>query len=72
MIQDLFDLSKASSATIAMELEQIDLVRLINQTLADMEEQINESMASPSASISRMSQFLYGQMGKNYTGSGKT
>ena len=26
-----------------MELEQIDLVRLINQTLADMEEQINES-----------------------------
>ncbi|HAA10043.1 MAG TPA: hypothetical protein DCD98_09790 [Syntrophomonas sp.] len=43
LIQDLFDLSKASSATIAMELEQIDLVRLINQTLADMEEQINES-----------------------------
>jgi signal transduction histidine kinase len=43
LIQDLFDLSKASSATIALELEQIDLVRLINQTLADLDEQIIES-----------------------------
>ena len=43
LIQDLFDLSKASSANIALDVEQIDFGRLINQTLADLEEQINES-----------------------------
>lgn len=43
LIQDLFDLSKASSANIALEEEQIDFGRLINQTLADLEEQIKES-----------------------------
>lgn len=43
LIQDLFDLSKSSSANIALDVEKIDLGRLINQTLADLEEQINES-----------------------------
>ncbi len=43
LIQDLFDLSKASSDNIALDMEQIDLTRLLNQTLADMEEQINAS-----------------------------
>ncbi len=43
LIQDLFDLSKANSENIALEMEQIDLVRLIKQTLADMEEPINGS-----------------------------
>lgn len=43
LIQDLFDLSKASSDNISLDMEQIDLTRLINQTLADMEEQITDS-----------------------------
>lgn len=43
LIQDLFDLSKASSDNITLDMEQIDLARLIKQTLADMEEQINAS-----------------------------
>lgn len=43
IIQDLFDLSKASSENIALDMEQIDLARLIKQTLADMEEPINGS-----------------------------
>lgn len=43
LIQDLFDLSKASSGNAALEMEQIDLARLIKQTLADMEEPINQS-----------------------------
>jgi len=43
LIQDLFDLSKASSDSFAMEIERIDLARLLRQTLADMEEQINAS-----------------------------
>lgn len=41
IIQDLFDLSKANSENITLDMEQIDLARLIKQTLADMEEPIN-------------------------------
>lgn len=43
LIQDLFDLSKASSENIAMDVETLDLARLIKQTLADMDEQITDS-----------------------------
>ncbi|MDD3364653.1 MAG: HAMP domain-containing sensor histidine kinase, partial [Syntrophomonas sp.] len=43
LIQDLFDLSKASSGSIALDMEQLDLARLIKQTLADMEEPISAS-----------------------------
>lgn len=43
LIQDLFDLSKASSDNISLDMEKLDLARLIKQTLADMEESINAS-----------------------------
>lgn len=43
LIQDLFDLSKASSDNIALDWERIDLARLIKQTLADMDEPIGAS-----------------------------
>ncbi|MBP7332182.1 MAG: HAMP domain-containing histidine kinase [Firmicutes bacterium] len=43
IIQDLFDLSKANSENITLDMEQIDLARLIKQTLADMEEPISDS-----------------------------
>jgi len=43
LIQDLFDLSKASSDNIALDLEELDLARLIRQTMADMEEQVTAS-----------------------------
>lgn len=43
LIQDLFDLSRASSENIRLDLERIDLVRLIQQVTADMEEQIIDS-----------------------------
>lgn len=43
LIHDLFDLSKASSDNIALEVEKIDLARLINQTLADLDEPIGTS-----------------------------
>ncbi len=43
LVQDLFDLSKASSGNVTLDMEQLDLARLIKQTLADMEEPINQS-----------------------------
>ncbi len=43
LIQDLFDLAKASNDNISLDVEKLDLARLIKQTLADMEEAINDS-----------------------------
>ena len=43
MVQDVFDLSKATSGNLVVEKAVIDLVKLIKQTLADMDERIVES-----------------------------
>ena len=43
MVQDIFDVSKAASGNIDLELSTIDLGKLIRQTLADMEENIVDS-----------------------------
>ena len=43
LIQDLFELSKASSDNMALDMERIDLVRLTRQVLADMDEPIDSS-----------------------------
>ncbi len=43
LIQDLFDLSKASSGDIRLDMERLDLGKLIRQTLADMDEQVVQS-----------------------------
>jgi signal transduction histidine kinase len=43
LIQDLFDLSKATSNNLSLDLKEIDLRRLIDQTLGDMEESIENS-----------------------------
>lgn len=46
MVQDVFDLSKATSGNLNVENAVIDLVKLIRQTLADMDERIQESNLS--------------------------
>jgi len=43
LIQDLFDLSKATSNNLPLDIKEIDLCRLVEQTLADMEELIQDS-----------------------------
>ncbi len=43
MVQDVFDLSKATSGNLPVEKTTLDLVKLIQQTLADMDERIEES-----------------------------
>lgn len=43
MVSDLFDLSKSSSGNIPLELETLDLKRLLEQTLADMRDHIEAS-----------------------------
>lgn len=43
MVQDIFDVSKASSGEMKLDIEKLDLVKLIRQTLADMDEDISGS-----------------------------
>lgn len=43
MVQDLFDISKANSGNISINIEKLDLVALLEQTLAELEERIDGS-----------------------------
>lgn len=43
MINSLFSLAKASSGNVELHMEKIELNRLVDQTLADMDDQIKES-----------------------------
>ena len=43
LIQDIFELSKATSGDLKVEKERIDLGKLIRQTLADLDERISQS-----------------------------
>lgn len=52
MVQDVFDLSKATTGNLPVEKQRLDLVKLIRQTLADMDEKIAESSLSFKLAIS--------------------
>lgn len=43
MVQDVFAVSKAASGQLSVELKELDLCKLLYQTLADMEEPITKS-----------------------------
>ena len=43
IVQDVFEISKAASGQLPMKLERLDLGRLLRQTLADMEQAIQDS-----------------------------
>lgn len=43
IVADLFDLAKSTSGNIALDLESLDIKKLIEQTLADMEDQIERA-----------------------------
>ena len=43
MVQDVFEVSKAASGELPLRLERLDLTRLLEQTLADMDEAIGQS-----------------------------
>jgi len=43
LIEDLFEASKASSGNIELDMERLDVIALLRQTLGEMEEKINQS-----------------------------
>lgn len=51
MIQDVFEVSKAVSGNLPVLMEDLDLAKLLRQTMADMEEQIEKSAMTVRAEI---------------------
>ncbi|MGF7145018.1 signal transduction histidine kinase [Anaerotaenia torta] len=51
MVQDVFDVSKAASGELPVHKEELDLGKLLRQTLADMEERIRSSPVKVRAEI---------------------
>ena len=43
MVRDVFEVSKAASGQLPVSLKRLDLARLLRQTLADMDQPIQES-----------------------------
>lgn len=43
IVSDLFDLSKSAAGSIPLEMEKLDMHRLLEQTLADMQDKISAS-----------------------------
>ncbi len=66
MIQDLFDLSKATSGETQMIIEVLDMRRLLEQTLGDMEDAVNESGREIRTSYQDEPLLFEGDNGKMY------
>ena len=46
MVSDLFDLAKSTSGNMPVDIEKLDLKKLVEQTLADMSDRIDKSRLS--------------------------
>lgn len=58
MVQDVFEVSKAASGELPVKLETIDFAKLLRQTMADMEEEINSSSVTVRAQIPEGEEFI--------------
>lgn len=52
MVQDVFEISKATSGNLPVELVELDFAKLVRQTLADMDERIQKSALTVKTNIS--------------------
>ncbi len=66
MVQDVFDLSKATSGNLPVEKNCLDLTKLIQQTLADMNGRIEESTLSFRTAFAEEPLIIVGDGGKLY------
>ena len=66
MIQSLFELSKSTSGTEKFQMEKMDMKRLIEQTLADMDDAIAQSSLSFRTSLGEEPLPFLGDNGKMY------
>ena len=66
MIQSLFELSKSTSGTEKFQMEKMDMKRLLEQTLADMDDAIEQSGLSFRTALSEEPLPFLGDNGKMY------
>ncbi len=66
LIQDIFDLSKVSSGAIDVEMKKLDLPKLIQQTLADMQDEISATTLTFKTQYSQEPIFIMGDGKKLY------
>lgn len=66
MIQDVFDMAKATSGGQDLQMERLDMVRLIRQTLADMQDRIQDSGLHFRVKIEDKELFFLGDSKKMY------
>ena len=66
MIQSLFELSKSTSGTEKFQMEKMDMKRLIEQTLADMDDAIEQSNLSFRTALGEEPLPFLGDNGKMY------
>lgn len=58
MVQDVFSVSKAAAGQLSVDFEELDFGKLLRQTLADMDEQINHSPVLVKAEIPEAAVFI--------------
>lgn len=66
MVQDVFEISKAASRQLPVNMEELDLGKLLRQTLADMEEQIAKSSVTVKNQIPAEAVMIYGDGSRLY------
>ena len=66
MIQDVFDLSKATSNAEQLNMERLDMVKLFEQILADMEDRIQEEKREIRTDFPEEGLYFMGDNGKMY------
>ncbi|MBD5461362.1 MAG: HAMP domain-containing histidine kinase [Lachnospiraceae bacterium] len=66
MVQDVFEISKAASGQLTVNMETLDFSKLLRQTLADMDEQIQGSRVTVKAEIPQQEVLIQGDGEKLY------
>lgn len=66
IVSDLFDLAKSTSGNLPLDMENLDLRKLIEQTLGDMEDEIERSDIRIKTTLSEAPVFIYSDGKKLY------
>ncbi len=66
MVQDVFELSKATTGNLPVENTRLDLAKLVKQTLADMDEELQKSTLQFKLKISKEPLFIMADGEKMY------
>lgn len=66
IVADLFDLARSTSGNIQVDAEQLDFKKLIQQTIADMEDQITQSQLTIKQSLPVYDVYIMGDGNKLY------